>query len=145
MWYYKARIYSPTLGRFPQVDPIGYEDQVNIMTITNGNTSRQDETGGRQGQFFVANGRRGRITTKDVKGIAILQPDGGATNREKGYDTYGHEGGHYMGVDDRSGTGLMAPGTSDKVKGSDAMQILQPNSPNNARKTIIKCATDDRC
>jgi RHS repeat-associated protein len=25
MWYYKARVYSPTLGRFLQVDPIGYE------------------------------------------------------------------------------------------------------------------------
>jgi RHS repeat-associated protein len=25
MWYYKARLYSPTLGRFLQTDPIGYE------------------------------------------------------------------------------------------------------------------------
>src|SRR3546814_18973227 len=24
MWYYKARIYSPTLGRFMQTDPLGY-------------------------------------------------------------------------------------------------------------------------
>lgn len=30
MHYYKARIYSPTLGRFLTVDPIGYDDQINL-------------------------------------------------------------------------------------------------------------------
>jgi len=30
MWYYKARIYSPTLGRFLQTDPIGYAGGVNL-------------------------------------------------------------------------------------------------------------------
>lgn len=29
MWYYKARIFSPTLGRFMQTDPIGYADGMN--------------------------------------------------------------------------------------------------------------------
>jgi RHS repeat-associated protein len=46
MYYYKARMYSPTLGRFLQADPIGYTDGTNLYTyVGNDPISGTDPTG----------------------------------------------------------------------------------------------------
>ncbi len=67
LYYYKARMYSPTLGRFLQTDPIGYGDDPNFYA-------------------YVGNDPINFIDPLGLEDCPVVAQDGGAGNGDCGVD-----------------------------------------------------------
>jgi RHS repeat-associated protein len=52
LYHYKARIYSPTIGRFLQTDPIGYGDGVNWYAYVDGDPVNRSDPSGLEGDTW---------------------------------------------------------------------------------------------
>lgn len=74
LYYYKARFYSPSLGRFLQTDPIGTKDDLNLYAYVGGNPlNRSDPSGLLAGDSYPSAVAAASAALTEINGVSVLE------------------------------------------------------------------------
>jgi len=111
MYYYKSRMYSPTLGRFMQIDTIGYEGGINLYAYVDDDPVNRADPKGTEGIAAVVGAGIGTLV-----GLGTQAVDDFATGHFSGADSYasaafgGAAGGFVAGMTGNVKAGMATAG-----------------------------------
>jgi RHS repeat-associated protein len=144
LYNYKARLYSPTLGRFLQTDPSGYDDGLNWYAYVGNDPLNRSDPTGNQAQMAqcscTTHQGTGMIAPDNMTGLGISEdPDPANAGQRKTAEAANSALTHGGTVTDVTSTAAVA---AMKAGGGSAGDILAALKPLNAVSTTLNLLSE---